>query len=67
MWTLVLVMPGAMIALWAVVVWAMVALVPTPAEHERHMEHVLAERFALGELEEQEFLRRLHSLRTTTR
>ena len=64
MWTLVLLTPSALVAIWAAAVWIMIALVPSPAEHERRMEHVLADRFAVGELDEQEFLRRLHTLRT---
>lgn len=73
-WTGWLVMTLMMVAFWGVVVWGLVAIfrgsrdsgVTTPG-HGRDALEILAERFARGEIEVEEYRARQDILRTTTR
>ena len=71
-------MSFSMIAFWGLVIWGIVALFRRPAdrwwgegrpgrpESERpDPERILAERFARGEIDEEEYHRRLHTLHST--
>lgn len=56
-----------MVAFWALVFWAIVSLVRRPAEtttRTRTAEEILAERFARGELDADEFQQRRRALQT---
>ncbi len=68
-------MSFSMIALWGLVIWGIVALFRRPGDRwpgdsrsERHErsdpEQILAERFARGEIDEEEYHRRLQTLRS---
>jgi putative membrane protein len=60
----------SMIAFWGLVIWGIVALFRRSGDsgHERpersDPERILAERFARGEIEEEEYHRRLQTLRS---
>lgn len=65
-----LVMTVSMFVFWGLVVWGVVALVHSsgsPRESAVDPERVLAERFARGEIDEDEYHRRLDALRSTSR
>jgi putative membrane protein len=67
-------MSVSMLAFWGLVVWGIVALVRWPADRwpgdgrrERpDPERILGERFASGEIDEQQYHRRLQTLRSAT-
>jgi putative membrane protein len=56
-----------MLAFWGLVIWAILALVRSTAgdgaRRETTPEQILAERFARGEIDEDEYRRRLDALR----
>jgi putative membrane protein len=57
----------AMLAMWGFVAWLIVALIrPPESRHERNpnAEEILAERFARGEIDEEEFTKRKALLRS---
>jgi putative membrane protein len=59
-----LAMTVAMLAFWALLVWALAVFVRgTTAGRARDMEDIVAERFARGEIDEDEFARRRDVLR----
>ena len=66
-------MSFSMLAFWGLVIWGIVALFRRPADRgpgdgrsERpDPERILAERFARGEIDEEEYHRRLQALRST--
>ncbi len=70
-----LAMTAAMIAFWGVVIWAVAAIFrsadwPRRSDRpklpeRRDPEQLLAERFAAGEIDEEEYQRRLQVLRAT--
>ena len=61
------VMTGGMVAFWGLVAWAVVALVRSseraPRVAARSPEQVLAQRFAAGEMDSDEYQQRLEALR----
>ncbi len=65
-----LAMSLGMVAFWGLIIWGIVALfrswggTPTPPE-PHDPEQILAERFAAGEIDEDEYQRRLETLRAT--
>jgi len=69
-----LAMTVGMIAFWGLVIWAVVAIFrgsgwtgrwEQPGPGRRDPEQLLAERFAAGEIDEEEYQRRLQVLRST--
>lgn len=62
-------MTTAMLAFWAFVAWAVVMLVRSPdrafGDARRSPEQILAERFAAGEIDAEEYHRRLEALRSS--
>ena len=65
-----LAMSLGMVAFWGLIIWGIVALFRgwggTSTRPERHdPEQILAERFASGEIDEDEYQRRLETLRAT--
>ena len=65
------VMTIGMIAFWGLVVWAFIAFVRPPGrssieETPREPEQILVRRFALGQVDSDEYHRRLESLRSAT-
>jgi len=65
-WGTWLVMTVGMLAFWGLVIWAILALArgPSggPAPREQTPEQILAERLARGEIDEDEYRRRLAAL-----
>ena len=61
-----LLMGFVMVAFWAVVIWAVATLVrgTASAPTTREPESILAERFARGEIDADDYTTRLESLRT---
>src|SRR5919198_1122304 len=58
----------SMIAFWGLVIWGIVALVRWPGGRPQQRpdpERILAERFANGEIDEDEYRHRLQTLRST--
>lgn len=71
-WVAWLIMSLSMIAFWALVIWAVLALVrsnrdagaPPPPRYSRDdPEEILAARYAAGEIDDEEYTRRLDGLR----
>lgn len=65
-WGSWLVMSLFMLIFWGLVIWGVVTLVrstETPRESSADPERILAERFARGEIDEDEYRRRLDALR----
>jgi putative membrane protein len=63
-------MSFSMIAFWGLVVWGIVTLFRRPGPDDSRPgradpEQILAERFARGEIDEEEYQRRLETLRST--
>jgi putative membrane protein len=61
----------SMIAFWGLVIWGVVALSRRPGDARREQqlhdpEQILAERFARGEIDQDEYRQRLQTLRSTT-
>lgn len=64
-----LAMTLSMVVFWGLVVWAIVAIF-RPGHRSggrRDAEQILAEQFAAGQIDEQEYLSRLETLRHTSR
>jgi putative membrane protein len=58
----------SMIAFWGLVIWGIVALLRRPGDSRPERpdpERILAERYARGEIDEEEYHRRLQTLRST--
>ncbi|HEX6674615.1 MAG TPA: SHOCT domain-containing protein [Actinomycetes bacterium] len=69
-WWGALLMMFSMVAFWGLLIWGIVALFRRPGDgrHERpDPERILAERFAAGEIDEEEYRRRLDTLRSSGR
>lgn len=66
-WGAWLAMTASMLAFWGLVIWAILALVRGSAgegaRRDTTPEQILAERFARGEIDEDEYRRRLDALR----
>ncbi len=68
-----LLMMFSMVAFWGLLIWGIVALFRRPGDgrYERperpDPERILAERFAAGEIDEEEYHRRLETLRSSGR
>jgi putative membrane protein len=61
-----LVMSLVLVASLVLIIWAVLSLLPGGANTERRSpERILAERFAKGEINEEEYRRRLEALRST--
>jgi putative membrane protein len=65
-----LVMSLSMVAFWGLIIWGIVALFrgsgwSWPRNDRPDPEQILAERFAKGEIDEEEYQRRLEVLRST--
>jgi putative membrane protein len=61
-----LLMTASMVAFWALVAWVVAAAIRAarpPSPRTSDPERILAERFATGEIDDDEFHRRLDSLR----
>jgi putative membrane protein len=59
-------MTATMVAFWALVAWVVVVAIRSsrpPTAHTRDPERTLAKRFAAGEIDEDEYHRRLDALR----
>jgi putative membrane protein len=68
-WVWGIAMMLGMLAFWGFVAWAIVAVVRglgRPQEPPRGPETILSERFATGEIDEQEFRTRLDALRSVS-
>jgi putative membrane protein len=64
------VMSLSMVAFWGLLIWGIVALFRRPSDGRGGRpdpERILAERFAAGEIDEEEYHRRLETLRATNR
>ena len=69
-WWYWVVMTFGMVAFWGLVVWAFITLVRPGGrasldDPPREPEQILAERFARGEIDSDEYYRRLEALRST--
>jgi putative membrane protein len=63
-WGAWLAMTATMVVFWALVIWAVVSVVRGIGPgSDRRAEAILAERFARGEIDEDEYPRRLDTLR----
>jgi putative membrane protein len=61
-----LLMTATMVAFWALVAWVVVVAIRAtrpPAQHTPDPERTLAQRFAAGEIDDDEYQRRLDALR----
>jgi putative membrane protein len=61
-----LLMTATVVAFWAFVAWVVVVMIRAsrpPAAHAPDPERILAERFAVGEIDDDEYCRRLDALR----
>ena len=62
-----LLMTATMVAFWALVAWVVVVAIrasrPPATQHAPDPERTLAQRFAVGEIDEDEYQRRLDALR----
>lgn len=69
-WGAWLLMTLGMVAFWGLVIWAIVSLVRSgpsaPTAERPSAEQILAERFARGEIDGDEYHRRLDALRSPT-
>jgi putative membrane protein len=61
-----LMMTLAMVAFWGFVAWVVVTLVRPPGQHDSRpdAEAILAERFARGEIDQEDFAKRRAALRS---
>lgn len=72
-WGWWLVMPALTVAFWGVVIWAILTVVRGRPESRSRFserggaEQILAERYARGEIDDEEYHRRLDTLRDRTR
>ena len=70
-WGWWLFMPLFMVAFWAAVIWVVVTAVrgrPAPGVHaSRDAEQILTERYARGDIDDDEYHRRLNTIRGQTR
>lgn len=65
-WAAWIVMTASMVLFWGLVAWVAVTVMRRPGVTQRSPEDVLADRFARGEIDDDEFRRRreaLHSAR----
>jgi putative membrane protein len=65
-----LLMTATMVAFWALVAWVVVVAIRAsrrPSQLIPHPEQTLAQRFAAGEINEDEYQRRLDALRAAAR
>ncbi len=65
-----LLMTVSMVAFWGLIIWGIAAIFrgsgwTWPRAERRDPEQILAERFAAGEIDEEEYQRRLQVLRST--
>lgn len=68
-WGWWLFMPVVMVAFWAAVIWVIVSAVrgrPAPSQPSQDAEQILAERYARGDIDDDEYNRRLGTLRGRT-
>ena len=69
-WWGALLMMFSMVAFWGLLIWGIVALFRRPGDGRSERpdpERILAERFAAGEIDEEEYHRRLATLRSSGR
>lgn len=69
-WGAWLLMTAGMVAFWGLVIWAVVTLTrnagtPASPDRARSPEEILAERLATGEIDEDEYRRRLEVLQSS--
>jgi putative membrane protein len=64
-WAAWVAMTASMVLFWGLIAWAVVTLVRQPRDVTRRPEEVLADRFARGEIDEEEFRRRRDALRSS--
>ena len=60
-----LAMTASMVLFWGLVAWVVITIVRKPSERARSPEEVLADRFARGEIDDDEYHRRRDALRST--
>lgn len=63
-WAAWLAMTASMFLFWGLVAWVVLTVVRRPADARRSPEEVLADRFAHGEIDDEEYVRRGEALRT---
>lgn len=64
-WTAWVAMTASMVLFWGLVAWVAVSVVRKPSDGPRSAEDVLADRFARGEIDDDEYRRRHDALRST--
>lgn len=64
-WAAGLVMTASMVLFWGLIAWVIVALVRRPGDRPRGPDEILDDRFARGEIDEDEYRRRRDTLRST--
>jgi putative membrane protein len=62
-WAAWLVMTASMVLFWGLVAWVVVTVIRRPSDNPRRPEDVLADRYARGEIDDDEFGRRRDALR----
>ncbi len=62
-WTTWMAMSMSMVLFWGLIVWAMLSLVRRGTSQERTPLQILDERFAHGDIDEEEYRRRREALR----
>ena len=61
-WAAWLMMTASMVLFWGLVAWVVITIGRRPGESHRRPEEVLADRFARGEIDDEEYRRRRHAL-----
>lgn len=64
-WAAWLAMTLSMVVFWGLIAWAIVALVRRPTHHGPTAEQILDERFAQGDIDEDDYRRRRDALRSS--
>lgn len=62
-WAAWLAMTASMVLFWGLVAWVVVTIVRRPGDTHRSPEDVLADRFARGDIDDDEYRRRRDALR----
>ena len=62
-WAAWLMMTASMVLFWGLVAWVVITVARRPSETDRSPEEVLADRFARGEIDDEEYRRRRDALR----
>lgn len=62
-WAAWVAMTASMVLFWGLVAWVVVTVVRRPGDTHRRPEDVLADRFAHGEIDDDEYRRRREALR----